>query len=159
MIELEDFTEIALARRWKRSAIENDAFPAYEIVGGSATQFLDVRSRTHPHEIEADTPTDESAEELYNPDAQARYAAKHGQDALARLLAPHGLKIGQTKKRDRPKADPSKLAPSTNPYHPNFKGDRTAKIAELTRVMGTAGLAALARAQNKKIDGTPLARR
>jgi hypothetical protein len=155
MIELEDFTELAVARRWKKSAIQ-DAWLAYEIVGGSATKFLDERERTHPHEIEASN-DGELPRIAYDVDEQNRFALKNGVDALERELAPFGLKPGGH--LDAPKVDPSKLAPSTNPYHPSFKGDRHAKIAELTRVMGTAGVVALARAQNKKIDGTLLARR
>lgn len=129
----------------------------FEEEGGDApfSKWLEDQRATRPHwfTIVADS----ALEVLYSLKAQADHVREHGEAQTRAVLNANSLTLGKIK--PRPKQDASTLAPATNPYHPNFKGDRQAKIASMIAGLGAKATAQIAAAAGKRIDGSPLGKR
>jgi hypothetical protein len=128
-----------------------------------------------------ETPTPTEADDLAaltNKTQQGQYAKKFSQAALKALLDANGLTLGgpattaaaleaaggvkqpgaEKKSNDDDSGDVRERE-CRNVYADGWNGtpeQRAAKIASMIRGLGTAKVAQIAAAQNKRIDGTPL---
>ncbi|WP_426438576.1 hypothetical protein [Bradyrhizobium genosp. P] len=159
--DFKDWLELARARGFVESALTQTqaSWLGYEERAEaehiSASEYLDQRMNSHPHELKREP--DEKAPELYSLAAQSAHVREHGEGSLKALMLNNGMKIGQI--RSKPAEEQTLKDASTNPYSPQWRGTaeaRQAKIAGLIKSLGAAKTAAIAHAAQCTLDGSPL---